>query len=111
MSGSHEGECPTGVRPLADPIWDDLFHACALAAYVRVAVETGREPDREQTRRLAYRLYEAALTGTEGEQAEARIPTRSENAPLKASRRSAVGRSLDPSRQVSRRPQPSEVES
>ena len=75
MSGSHRGESASGARPLADPIWDDLFHACALAAYVRVAVETGRAPDREQTRRLAYRLYEAELAGAAGGRAGERAPS------------------------------------
>jgi hypothetical protein len=39
-------------------ILDDLFHGCALHAFVeRAQVEQGW-PDTEATRRLAYRLYE-----------------------------------------------------
>ncbi len=42
-------------------ILDDLFHGCALVAFVeRMAVE-GRIPDIESTRRLAFQLYESAL--------------------------------------------------
>jgi len=44
-----------------DDILDDLFHGCAFAAYVRLAMETGKQPDQEATRQLAYRLYEESL--------------------------------------------------
>ena len=44
-----------------DSIFDDLFHNCAFAAYLEIAVTTGLPPDSEATRRLAYRLYEEAL--------------------------------------------------
>ena len=44
-----------------DPIWDDLFLGCALAAYVAEARAAGGEPDSEATRRRAYRLYEEQL--------------------------------------------------
>jgi len=44
-----------------DEIWDDLFHACALRAYLeQAAIEQGW-PDSEATRLRAYRLYEEAL--------------------------------------------------
>lgn len=46
---------------LLDEIWDDLFHSCAFAAYVELAMACGGPPDSEATRRLAYRYYEKAL--------------------------------------------------
>ena len=46
-----------------DPL-DDLFHGCALAAFLEVAARTGGPPPSEATRRLACRLYEAALAET-----------------------------------------------
>jgi hypothetical protein len=49
---------------------DDLFHGCALAAFIEQAVREGGRPDSEATRRLAYRLYEEALAEKNG-------PTRS----------------------------------
>lgn len=62
---------PTGcsarppTRPLvvdaATDLLDELFHGCAWAAFVEQArIERGW-PDRESTRRRAYRLYEDAL--------------------------------------------------
>ena len=44
-----------------DEILDDPFHGCAWAAFVELAAATGRMPDMETTRRLAYRYYEEAL--------------------------------------------------
>lgn len=44
-----------------DPILDDLFHGCALCAFVEEARRTGTWPDPEATRRAAYDLYERAL--------------------------------------------------
>ena len=44
-----------------DPIWDDLFLGCALAAYVAEARAARGVPDPEATRRRAYRLYEEQL--------------------------------------------------
>jgi len=44
-----------------DDILDNLFHGCALAAYVELAVLTKGEPDSETTRILAYRYYEEEL--------------------------------------------------
>ncbi len=46
-----------------DPL-DDLFHGCALAAFLEVAARTGGPPPSEATRRLAYHLYESALAET-----------------------------------------------
>jgi hypothetical protein len=43
-------------------VLDDLFHGCALDAYLEVWQETGAfPPDSERVRRLAYRLYEDEL--------------------------------------------------
>jgi hypothetical protein len=44
-----------------DEILDDLFHGCALAAFVDQAVEQGGPPDVEATRRRAYAYFEEAL--------------------------------------------------
>jgi hypothetical protein len=46
---------------LDDPLWDDLWPACAFAAFVQVAIDTGGPPDSEKVRRLAYRHYEAQM--------------------------------------------------
>lgn len=47
---------------MSDEISRDLFHCCALTAWVHVAVETGQQPpDSERVRRLAYQLYEEEL--------------------------------------------------
>jgi hypothetical protein len=43
-------------------ILDDLFHFCALRAYLENSAQTSRfPPDSEATRRRAYQLYEEAL--------------------------------------------------
>lgn len=42
-------------------ILDDLFHNCALAAFVEQAVACQSWPDMQATRDLAYRLFEQAL--------------------------------------------------
>jgi hypothetical protein len=39
-------------------IFTDLFHHCALVAFVEQAVAQGGWPDPELTRRRAYQLYE-----------------------------------------------------
>lgn len=44
-----------------DSVLDDHFLGCALAAFVELAVASGRMPDFEATRRLAYRYYEEDL--------------------------------------------------
>jgi hypothetical protein len=44
-----------------DDILDDLFHGCALAAFLEQAVVEQGWPDAEATRRRAYGLYENAL--------------------------------------------------
>ncbi len=43
-------------------ILDDLFHGCALEAWLRTARASGQwPPDSEVIRRLAYQLYESEL--------------------------------------------------
>jgi hypothetical protein len=45
-----------------DDLWDDVFHGCAIAAYIEQAAEEARwPPDSEATRRRAYRYYEEEL--------------------------------------------------
>lgn len=44
-----------------DLLLDDLFHGCAFAAYVELAIACGGVPDSDATRRLAYRYYEEEL--------------------------------------------------
>jgi hypothetical protein len=44
-----------------DNILDELFHGCALTAFLQVAFEQGAMPDAETTRRRAFDLYEQAL--------------------------------------------------
>jgi hypothetical protein len=51
---------------MTDDLFDDLFHGCALAAFVEQASAEQTWPDPEATRRLAYRLYEDALAEKNG---------------------------------------------
>lgn len=44
-----------------DEILDDLFHACAFAAFLDQARAQQGWPDSNATRRRAYKLYEQAL--------------------------------------------------
>ena len=44
-----------------DELFDDLFHAAALAAYLDEASFQQGPPDRERTRRRALRYYEEEL--------------------------------------------------
>jgi hypothetical protein len=45
-----------------DDILDDLFHGCALRAYLEMVAETGQSPpDSVATRQRAYDYYEEAL--------------------------------------------------
>jgi hypothetical protein len=44
-----------------DSIWSDLFHLCALVAFVEQAAAEQGWPDAEATRRRAFQLYEEAL--------------------------------------------------
>lgn len=43
-----------------DPL-DELFHACAMRAFIEQSHASGSWPCPEATRRLAYSLYEKAL--------------------------------------------------
>jgi hypothetical protein len=54
---------PDQVRcSLTGDILENLFHFCALRAYLEVYAETRQfPPDSEATRRLAYQVYEEAL--------------------------------------------------
>ena len=49
-----------------DDIMDDMFHGCALAAYIEEAAKAGGVPCSELTRRLAFRYFEAALAEKQG---------------------------------------------
>jgi hypothetical protein len=49
-----------------DSILDDLFPACALAAFLEQAHDEQGWPDMEATRRLAYAYYEQALAEKNG---------------------------------------------
>lgn len=42
-------------------ILDDIFHSCALVAFVQVSQECQGWPPSEQVRQVAYRLYEDEL--------------------------------------------------
>ena len=48
-----------------EAICNDLFHRCALRAFVEQAEREQSWPDPEATRRLAYRHYEDALAASE----------------------------------------------
>ena len=57
---------------LQDDFWDDLFHGCAVAAYVEQAMlEQHWPPDAEATRQRAYRYYEEALAARNAAKAKA----------------------------------------
>jgi hypothetical protein len=53
-------------------ILDDLFHACALAAFLEQAARELGWPDVEATRRRAYQIYEECLAVKNGETASSR---------------------------------------
>lgn len=48
------------AEAVPDPL-DDLFHHCALLAFLEQSRSQGGWPDCDATRRLAFRLYEEAL--------------------------------------------------
>ena len=52
---------------IGDDILDDLFHGCALAAFLEQAHAQQGWPDAEATRQLAYRMYEEALADRNAE--------------------------------------------
>jgi hypothetical protein len=43
-------------------VLDDLFHGCALAAFVEQACRAGGWPESETVRQRAYDLYEQSLS-------------------------------------------------
>lgn len=47
-------------------VLDDLFHGCAVAAFLEEAHARQSWPDAESTRRKAYQLYEQALAEKNG---------------------------------------------
>jgi hypothetical protein len=52
---------------MTDSILEDLFHSCALTAYMEVWQRTRQfPPDSELTRRLAYQFYEHTLAEKHG---------------------------------------------
>jgi hypothetical protein len=52
---------------MTESVLDDLFHFCALRAYLEVYAATKQfPPDSEATRRRAYQLYEDALAEKNG---------------------------------------------
>lgn len=51
----------TDRADLDDPLWDDLFHGCAFAAFVELASVLRAWPTPEAVRTLAYQHYEMAL--------------------------------------------------
>lgn len=50
----------------SDSILDDLFHGCAIAAFVEQASAERGWPEPEATRQLAFRRYEEALAEKNG---------------------------------------------
>lgn len=46
---------------MTDSILDELFHGCSLIAFLEQARAQQGWPDREETRKRAFRLYEEAL--------------------------------------------------
>lgn len=53
------------MTPAPDDLTRDLFHRCALRAYVEIARETGGWPDSEMTKRRACEFYERELRGVD----------------------------------------------
>lgn len=49
-----------------DDLFDDLFHGCALTAFLQQSIHQRDWPCPEATRRRAYRLYEDALAAKNG---------------------------------------------
>lgn len=54
---------------------NNLFHGCALAAFVDQASLEGGWPDPERTRRRAYAYYEAALAAEQESEVRHRAAT------------------------------------
>jgi hypothetical protein len=66
----------------SDEILDDLFHACAFAAFVQQAIDQKGPPDIEATRRRAYRLYEDALAERDRQRSANPTLTYRQDAPI-----------------------------
>jgi hypothetical protein len=80
----------------ADSILDDLFHGCALAAFLEQAEAQQGWPDPEATRRRAYQLYEEALA--ENNRLKGPLPASREDAKLdRIAKRSRGKRATHPS--------------
>jgi hypothetical protein len=54
------------MRENIDAILDDLFHGCALTAFVEQAMAQQDWPDSESTRQRAFKTYEDALKEKNG---------------------------------------------
>lgn len=54
-------QLPLQQGAMTDDIRDDLFHGCALQAWLEQAALEGRIPCESATRRRAFQLYEEAL--------------------------------------------------
>ena len=63
-------------------ILEDLFHGCALAAFLEEAHARQGWPDSEATRRRAYRLYEDALAERNGGRSDTPRLTCNGDAPI-----------------------------
>ena len=59
------GDARSNAEPLTD-ILDELFHGCALTAWLMEAARVGGFPESEPTKHLAYRLYEDAIAEKNG---------------------------------------------
>lgn len=57
MTSSRSQTTPDGP----DEVWDGLFHGCAWAAFVELAVAHGGPPPADAARQLAFRYYEEEL--------------------------------------------------
>jgi hypothetical protein len=74
-----------------DSILDDVFHGCALRAYLDVLAETGQfPPDSEATKRRAYRYYEDALAEKNAAKGQGTPPEEGEGAARAAPARNAA---------------------
>ena len=61
VSHLNAGSLSNESRSLGDSILDDTFHGCAWEAFIELARTTGRPPESNATRRLAFAFYEEAL--------------------------------------------------
>jgi hypothetical protein len=74
-----------------DSILDDVFHGCALRAYLEVLAETGQfPPGSEATKQRAYRYYEEALAAKDAAKGQGTPPGEGEGAARAAPARIAA---------------------